>query len=185
MSTKIPKLEFDKVKFRKMLEADFMDVLEEFEELLIDEMRRIIERDGGRTGKTEWRQKVKEDLRNISKGVVGSVLQREVGLPYSGDANDAESMRAFVILYGTGFNQKGGGNAMTTKPGQMVWDTDLISKHLSNASAVWNLPDSWNRPYTDFIDVAVRNMRVEYIRFLDAKKDDIIHRAMKASLRWR
>lgn len=185
MSTKIPRLEFDKMLFRQVLEDGFMDALEEFEEILIDEMRRIIDRDGGRTGKAEWREKVKADLRNISKGVTGSVLQREIGLPYSGDANDAESMRAFVIAYGTGFNAKGGGNAMTTKPGQLVWDSELESKHMSEAKGVWNLPDSWNRPYTDFIDVAVRNLRVEYIRFIDARKDPIIEKAMKASLKWR
>lgn len=148
-------------------------------------MRRVIDRDGGHTGKPEWREKVKEDLRNLSKGVTGTLIHRETGLPYSGDANDAESMRAFVIAYGTGYNAKGGGEAMTTKPGQMVWDSELSAKHMSEAKHVWNLPDSWNRPYTDFIDVAVRNLRVEYIRFIDARKDPIIKRAMEASLRWR
>ena len=185
MSSKIPRLEFDKAVFHKTLEAGFMEALEEFEELLIEEMRRIIDRDGGHTGKAEWREKIKADLRNLSQGVTGTLLQREVGLPYSGDENDAESMRAFVVAYGTGFNAKGGGAPMTTKPGQMVWDTDLASKHMSEATATWNLPDSWNRPYTDFIDVAVRNLRVEYIRFIDARKDPIIQRAMKASLKWR
>lgn len=185
MSSKIPQLVFDKKAFQQILFDGFMEALEEFENLLIEEMRRIIDRDGGRTGKAEWREKVKSDLRNLSKGVTGTLIQRELGLPYSGDENDAESMRAFVIAYGTGFNAKGGGSPMTTKPGEMVWDTDLANKHMSEASGVWNLPDSWNRPYTDFIDVAVRNMRVEYIRFIDARKDEIIQRAMKASLRWR
>lgn len=184
MSSKVPQLKFDKGVLRKTLEDGFMEALEEFEELLIEEMRRIIDRDGGHTGKAEWREKVKSDLRNLSKGVVGTVIQRETGLPYSGDANDAESMRAFVVAYGTGFNAKGGGSPMTTKPGEMVWDTDLASKHMSEASGVWNLPDSWNRPYTDFIDVAVRNLRVEYIRFIDARKDEIIQKAMRASLKW-
>lgn len=154
-----------------------MDALEEFEELLIEEMRRIIDRDGGRTGKAEWRDKVKKDLRNLSQGVVGTIIQRETGLPYSGEASDAASMRAFVIAYGTGFNAKGGGTPMTTKPGELVWDSELASQHVSEAKSVWNLPDSWNRPYTDFIDVAVRNLRVEYIRFIDARKDEIIQRA--------
>lgn len=177
MAAKIPRMSFDSGKFNELLKEGFMEVLEEFEDMVIEEMRRVIDRDGGRTGKAEWREKVKADLRNLTSRFEGNKIIREVGLPYSGEPSDSDSMKAFVIAYGTGFNAKGGGDPMTTKPGQMVWDTNLESQHTSTASGVWNLPDSWNRPYTDFIEIAVRNLQVEYLRFIDARKDEVVSRA--------
>lgn len=38
-----------------------MTALEEFEEIFIDEMKKVIDRDGGATGTSEWRNMVKAD----------------------------------------------------------------------------------------------------------------------------
>lgn len=181
MAAKIPQLKFDSALFRSTLQSGFMAALEEFEELLIQEMQRQIDRNGDRSGKSEWREAVKKDLRNLSSSIAGETIQRVVGLPYSGSDSDYQSMRAFVIAYGTGYNAKGGGEPMKTKPGQQVWDTNLQSQHPSTAKSEWLLPDSWNRPPTDFFDVAVRNLRTEYVRFIDSRKDEIIAGAIRKS----
>lgn len=89
-----------------------------------------------------------------------------MGLPYSGSSEDWQSMRAFVIAYGTGYQSMGGGEPMHSKPGEMVWGPGLTgNKHMSTAKSEFKLPDSWNQPYTDFIDVAVRHLKNEYDSF--------------------
>ena len=184
MASKTPQLRFDAARFRSVLQTGLMAALEEFEEILIEEMRRQIDRNGNHSGKDEWREAVKNDLRGLSASIAGETIQRIVGLPYSGSDSDYKSMRAFVIAYGTGYNAKGGGEPMKTKPRQEVWDSELVGQHISTARAEWLLPDSWNRPPTDFIDVAVRNLRTEYIRFIETRKDAIISDAIRQSMRF-
>lgn len=182
MEMKVPQLKFDVEKFRSLLKTKFMAVLEEFEPILIEEMQKQIDRNGDMSGKSEWREKVKADLQYIKDDISTDTIFREVGLKYSGQKTDYESMRAFVIAYGTGYRSKGGGEPMMSKPGQAVWDSDLSEQHTSTARAQYYLPDSWNRPPTDFFDAAVRNQRMEYVKFIDARKDEIITEAFNASL---
>lgn len=118
--------------------------------------------------RTFWLQKALRDI-----VILDPVIEEDSVVCYVGWDYDTlwETVRVLVGLYGSGNNSKFGGAALSSKPGQLVWDHDLQGeKKMSEAQEVFYLPDEFNMSGNNAIENAIKAYKPIY----DAQIQQII-----------
>ena len=146
-----------------------LDAMEHAGDRLIELMRKEIfmTEDGGGPGKPGWRDKLADDIKIVFRDIVNDAIEFGVGADYS--AGTWEHVRAMLIAYGGG--SMGGGSRIMTHPGEEVWNDDLDGKKTSGAHNVYYLPDGFNQVGNDWLNNAMREMRLFF--------DDILNDAIR------
>lgn len=151
----------------KQVREALVAVLEEGTETLLDIMRSEIQKTthGDAPGKPEWRDQLSAELREVYRVVADEAIEFGVGLPYQSFA-DAGHMfiRAMLVAYGSGSGA--GGEAIHSRPGELVWDDDLHDFKPSIALTEYFLPDAFNQEGNDFLNNAMRLMRIHFTQLL-------------------
>lgn len=138
-------------------------VLEDASDTLVALMRNEIERTthGDAPGKPEWRESLGADLREVYRIVAEEAIEFGIGLPYMGYADVGYKFaRAMLVAYGSG--SEAGGEAIHSRPGELVWDDDLHDFQPSTALSEYNLPDAFNQVGNDFIANAMKLMQAHF-----------------------
>lgn len=158
------RLRIDEEALLKHVRTVLVELLEGATDQLLSIMRDEIQRTthGGAPGKPEWRDALAADLREVYRVVADEVIEFGVGLPYMSYADAGyKFVRAMLVAYGSG-NQAPGGEAIHTRPGELVWDEDLHDHHPSRALTEYNLPDAFNQVGNDFLMNAMKLMRTHF-----------------------
>lgn len=127
-------------------------------------MREEIQRTthGGAPGKPAWRDALALELREVYRVVVDEAIEFGVGLPYMSFADAGyKFVRAMLVAYGSG-DQVAGGEKIHSRPGELVWDADLLDHEPSRALTEYNLPAAFNQVGNDFVANAMKLMRVHF-----------------------
>jgi len=143
--------------------------LEEATEHLLGIMAKEIMRTvhGRGPGKPEWREALAGELREVYRDVAEEAIEFGVGLPYSSfEESGYKLIRAMVVAYGSG--SEAGGEAIHTKPGELVWDGDLESKGLSDAKSWYLLPEGFNQAGNEFVENSMKIMRAHFKSILES-----------------
>ena len=160
------KLSIDISSVMVEIKAHLLKHLEKAEDQLLAIMEQEVMRTthGEAPGKPEWRKRMKERQRVVSKVVTDEYIESKVGL----DSNVAfeDFVKTMVVTYGSG-NRVGNGSIEAGPPGRMVWDAGLDGKKPSAAEGNWLLPDEFNQTGNHFIENSIKIMRKHYSDVLD------------------
>lgn len=146
-----------------------MEALEQASDTLLAIMQLEIVKTvhGDGPGKPDWRDELAEELTEVYRIVTQEAIEVGVGLPNMTYASAGyKFIRAMLIAYGGG--SAAGGKAMHTRPGQLVWDDDLLDYAPSQAVTTYDLPAAFNQPGNDFMANAMRIMKTHFVDVLDS-----------------
>lgn len=145
-------------------------------ETLLTIMRREIQNTthGSAPGKPEWRDSLSAELDEVYRVIADGVIEFGVGLPYATFADAGyQFIRAMLVAYGSG--DKAGGAPIQARPGELVWDDDLLDFHPSGALAPYLLPEEFNQEGNDFIRSSMRLMKAHFEAMLSSLSGKIPH----------
>lgn len=161
-------LHLDTESLLKQLRNALVQVLEKGTETLLNLMQDEIQKTtyGDAPGKPAWREQLSAELREVYRIVADEVIEFGVGLPYTNYADAGyKFIRAMLVAYGSG--SEAGGEAIRSRPGELVWDEDLREAQPSRALTEYYLPDAFNQTGNDFIANAMKLMRTHFMNLLE------------------
>lgn len=183
----MPALHFDYDIFADKLNEGFEKAADEFtRDLLVPKMKSLLDSWESRRGfesRNKWGRNFADRIMILENNDDYGKIDRKVGLAYD-LMSESDLTKARIVTFGSGYNSliPGYDDPLTTKPEKMVWDDELVEKHLSRAKKEWKLPDQWNELGTDFVREAVSQLEYEFRAFVNSRKQEIVNKALRASI---
>lgn len=161
-------LKLDRKKFEFIITEHAREALRKASERLLEIMRKNVVRSiyGGPLS-SKMREDVAEKL-EIALGRGNQyVLRQGVALP----DDDLIQLKAWLINYGVGSAHAGGTPVHAGPQGAQVLDEEMLpTVSISNTHA---MPDSYNQPGNDWIEMSYDQMEHEFMGILEVEWNDI------------
>lgn len=153
-------ISLDEIALMNILRDEAQNALELEGRKLLQYMRQEVQCtiNGGSPGKPDWRKEIAANLDCLATAVSDTAVSMDFG--YS-PSDKADLVRAMIVEAGSG-SAVGNAPIHAGPTGRSVWDDDVSGQHPSRARTEYLLPAEFNQKGNQFVENAVRIMRIYF-----------------------